>query len=128
MTENKTEYQDYNAEIVTDKEVKFAKNSNKKVLVIIMRCMFGPYGVDKFIMGCTKKGVEDIIITAALIGIQLFSLVFLLIPFIGYGIFCIVAFFVCAVLFIRMLYSFISGLRMIKLTPREIAEKYERMM
>lgn len=126
--EYKKETIEYDGEIVTEKEERFARNTNKKVIVIITRCILGIFGVDKFIMGCKKKGVEDLIITGALIGIPIMSLLFLIIPYIGYGLFLIVLFFANIVLLIRILYSLVSGLRMINLTPREIAEKYEKMM
>lgn len=126
--EYKKETIEYDGEIVTEKEERFARNTNKKVIVIITRSILGIFGVDKFIMGCKKKGVEDLIITGALIGIPIMSLLFLIIPYIGYGLFLIVLFFANIVLLIRILYSLVSGLRMINLTPREIAEKYEKMM
>lgn len=126
--EYKKETIEYDGEIVTEKEERFARNTNKKVIVIITRCILGIFGVDKFIMGCKKKGVEDLIITGALIGIPIMSLLFLIIPYIGYGLFLIVLFFANIVLLIRILYSLVSGLRMINLTSREIAEKYEKMM
>lgn len=126
--ENKKQTYEYESEIVTEKEEKFAKNTNKKVLVILTRCFLGIFGVDKFIMGCKKKGTEDLIITAGIVGILISSLTFLIIPYIGYGLFLIVLFFSNIIILIRILYSFVSGLRMIRLTPREIAQKYERMM
>ncbi len=128
MEENKKETYEYDAEIASSKEERIAKNSNKKALVIVMRCLFGVYGVDKFIMGCKKKGREDLIITGALIGTPIASILFMFIPYVGLGLFWIVLFFSDIVIVIRILYSLISGLKMIKLTPREIALKYEKMM
>lgn len=126
--ENKNKTNEYDAEIASIEEERIAKNSNKKVLVIIMRCILGIFGIDKFIMGCKKKGIEDLIITGSLILAPIASLLLILIPYIGLGLFWIVLFFSNIVVVIRILYSLVSGLRMINLTPREIALKYEKMM
>lgn len=128
VSENKKDTNEYQGEVVTEKEERFAKNSNKKALIIIMRCLLGIFGVDKFIMGCKKKGIQDLIITGATIAIPITSLLLIVVPYVGYGLFSMVLFFTNIVTIIRILYSFISGLRMIKLTPREIAQKYESMM
>lgn len=115
-------------EIVTESEERMARNSGKKVLVIIMRCLFGCFGVDKFIMGCKKKGCEDLITGLIITSSPVVSLLLFLVPFVGAGLYAIALFFICLVNIIRYIYFLITGIKMISLTPREIAEKYERMI
>lgn len=115
-------------EFVTEKEERIAKNSNKKVLVIVMRCIFGIYGVDKFIMGCKKKALDDLVTGIILGTLPFVSMILFAIPLVGIGLYSIIVFFTNLTNIIRFLYFFITALRMINLTPREIAEKYERMI
>ena len=119
---------EYNTEFATEKEVIFAKNNNKKVVTIITRSLLGIFGVDKFIMKCKKRGTEEVVITLFSIAVPILSLFFLLIPFVGYGLFSIVVFFSNIITLGRILYFLVTGLKMISLTPREIANKYEIMM
>lgn len=119
---------EYNTEVVTEKEVIFAKNNNKKVVTIITRSLLGIFGIDKYIMKCKKRGTEELVITLLSIGIPILSLLFLLIPLVGYGLFSIIVFFSNVITFGRCLYFLITGLKMISLTSREIAIKYEKMM
>lgn len=129
MRKEKTkENKHYEADVVTEKEERFAKNSNKKVIAIITRTLLGLFGVDKFIMGCNKRGVQELVFTAVLIGIQVVTLPLVIIPLVGAGLHSIFVFFTNIVLIIRFILSFVLGLKMILLTPREIAEKYEKMM
>lgn len=119
------EEKEYYGEIVTNKEEeRIARNSHKKVLVIVMRCMFGSLGIDKFVMGKTKKGLETLISTIVfiillVIGIAgIVSVLFLLLGIILTAV-------ISVVLIVRFIYFLVSGLRLIHAQPKEIAYLYE---
>lgn len=119
------EEKEYYGEIVTNKEEeRIARNSHKKVLVIVMRCMFGSLGIDKFVMGKTKKGLETLISTIVftillVIGIaEIVSVLFLLLGIILTAV-------ISVVLIVRFIYFLVSGLRLIHAQPKEIAYLYE---
>lgn len=119
------EEKEYYGEIVTNKEEeRIARNSHKKVLVIVMRCMFGSLGIDKFVMGKTKKGLETLISTIVftillVVGIAgIVSVLFLLLGIILTAV-------ISVVLIVRFIYFLVSGLRLIHAQPKEIAYLYE---
>lgn len=120
--------EEYNAQVIGKEEERIIKNARKKTIAIIMRCIFGIFGVDKFVMGCKKRGLETLFYTLGITILPIISMIFILIPIVGYGLFSIITFFCNIANFIRFLYYLITGLRMISKDAKEIANKYERMM
>lgn len=118
---------EYYGEIVTNKEEeRIARNSHKKVLAIVMRCMFGSFGIDKFVMSRTKKGVETLISTFA------FTLVLIIgiagiVSFLFLPIGAILTTVALLILIGRYIFFLVSGLKLIHVDPKDVAYIYEDM-
>lgn len=118
---------EYYAEVVTNKEeARVARNSGRKVLAIVMRCLFGSIGIDKFIMGKTKKGIESLISSIAFTILLILGIV---------GMASVVFFIIGAILTLialiilvgRFIFFLVSGLKLIHIDPQDVAYIYEDM-
>ena len=117
---------EYYAEVVTNKdEERIAKNSNKKVLVIVMRCLFGQLGIDKFIMHKNRKAVQTLITTIIILSLNLVGLLLLLIPLFGWMIYLGLVTVTIIILTVRQFYFLATGLKYVHLQPQEVAYIYE---
>lgn len=120
------EEKEYYAEVTTNEdEIRIAKNSKKKVLTIIMRCIFGIFGADKFVMGKVKKGFETLITTLVIAFLVIATLPLNLIIGLGTVIYIGIIIIIIIVLIARFMFYLITGLKFIHVPAQEIAYIYE---